>query len=187
MIAHSVLDRQRGAAGDQSRLVERQIGRRIVEELMPPALRLEQQGERGIAADIDAINGVHLTGDLERHALSSREVSWIRRSTLVLDEAVLRSHALAAAHSADGVAGAPAPAGRHPGRFHNLDMPGGARPTAPPRVRCGEPAGTSWRPLQLPSWAAAWPRRTRAAGHALRSDRPRQLSSDNAGLKSCIP
>jgi hypothetical protein len=34
---------------------------------MLAVLRLQQQGEGGIALDVDAVDGVHLAGDFERH------------------------------------------------------------------------------------------------------------------------
>ena len=44
---------------------EREVGRRVVEERVPAPLRLEQQRERGVAADVDAVDRVHLAGDAQ--------------------------------------------------------------------------------------------------------------------------
>ena len=75
-----VLDLQRRAARDQPAAEQREVGRRVVEELVAAPLRLEQQGEGGIAADVDAVDRVHLAGDVERHAVSVlRAASWRAR------------------------------------------------------------------------------------------------------------
>ena len=43
--------------------MQREVGWRVVEHRMPAPLRFEQQGKGGIAADVDAVDGVHLAGD----------------------------------------------------------------------------------------------------------------------------
>ena len=63
MRADLVLDLERLAAREQPVAVQREVGRRVVEELVPAPLRLEQQRERGVAADVDPLDRVHLAGD----------------------------------------------------------------------------------------------------------------------------
>lgn len=40
----------------------------IIEEFMSALLRLEEDGERGIATNIDPLDRIHLTGDAKWHS-----------------------------------------------------------------------------------------------------------------------
>src|SRR5262245_42472522 len=68
MVARLVLDGECGAPGQQAPLVEREIGRRVVEQRMPAPLGFQEQRKGRVAADIDAVDRVHLTGDAKGHA-----------------------------------------------------------------------------------------------------------------------
>ena len=70
MVAGLVLDREAMAERDQLAVAEREIVRRVIEHVVAAPLRLEQQGEGGIAPDIDALDRVHLEGDFEGHGAS---------------------------------------------------------------------------------------------------------------------
>ena len=50
---------------------QRQPVGRVIGERMAAALRLQQQRERRIAADVDPLDRVHLHGDLQGHVQSS--------------------------------------------------------------------------------------------------------------------
>ena len=52
-------------------LAEAQIGRKIVVEGVPAALRLEGERERAVGVDVDAVHVVHLDGDGEGHDLAA--------------------------------------------------------------------------------------------------------------------
>ena len=67
MVAGLVLHGQAMAERDQSAVAEREIVRRVVEHVVAAPLRFEQEGEGGIAPDIDALDRVHLEGDFEGH------------------------------------------------------------------------------------------------------------------------
>ncbi len=67
VISGLVLDRQRMPAREQLPAVEGEVGRRVIEYLVPAPLRFEQDRERRIAADIDPLDRVHLAGDAEGH------------------------------------------------------------------------------------------------------------------------
>ncbi len=55
--ADLVLHLERRPSRFEGRAEQRQVLRRIVEDLMPAALRFEQNGERTVAANVDAIDG----------------------------------------------------------------------------------------------------------------------------------
>ena len=57
-----VLDRRRNPAVAHGELVGR-----VVEELVPARLRLQHQREAAVTGDVDALDGVHLDGDVQRH------------------------------------------------------------------------------------------------------------------------
>ena len=67
MRADLVVDLERLAARQQPIAVQREVGRRVVEEVVPALLRFEQDRERGIAADVDPLDRVHLAGDAQGH------------------------------------------------------------------------------------------------------------------------
>ena len=67
MVAGAVLDGEAVAFGHELAVAEREIGGRVVEHVVPAPLRLEQEREGRIAPDIDALDRVHLEGDLEGH------------------------------------------------------------------------------------------------------------------------
>ncbi len=67
MISRLVLDRERMPARAQFVAMQRKRLRRVVENLVPTGLCLEQDRERAIAADIDPLDRVHLTGDAQGH------------------------------------------------------------------------------------------------------------------------
>src|SRR5581483_9106166 len=72
VIAGAVLDREAMALREQPAVDQRKISRRVIEHVMPAPLRLEQEREGRIAPDIDALDGVHLEGDLECHGAPYR-------------------------------------------------------------------------------------------------------------------
>jgi hypothetical protein len=51
--------------------VERQIGRRVVEDLVSAPLSFEQNCKRGIAADVDPLDWVHLACNAKAHDRSA--------------------------------------------------------------------------------------------------------------------
>ncbi len=61
--ALDVLHRQRLHSRHHLPVPHREPIGRIVHQRMPPRLRLEQQRERGVARDLDVLDGVHLDGD----------------------------------------------------------------------------------------------------------------------------
>ena len=67
MIAGPVLDGQAVALRHELPVAQREIGGRVIEHVVPAPLRFEQEREGGIAPDIDALDRVHLEGDLEGH------------------------------------------------------------------------------------------------------------------------
>ena len=67
MVAGLVLDGEAVAERDQLAVAEREIVRRVVGHVVTAPLRFEQEGEGGIAPDIDALDRVHLEGDFEGH------------------------------------------------------------------------------------------------------------------------
>ena len=70
MGARLVLDREAVAERDELAVAEREVVRRVVEHVVAAPLRFEQEGEGGIAPDIDALDRVHLEGDFEGHGAS---------------------------------------------------------------------------------------------------------------------
>ena len=75
MIAGPVFDRETVAFGDQSAVPEREVGGRVIEHVVAAPLRLQQEREGGIAPNIDALDRVHLEGDLEGHGAPYRRVT----------------------------------------------------------------------------------------------------------------
>ncbi len=69
--ADLVLDMQRLAAREQAVAVQAEVGRRVVEHVVPAPLRFQQDRERGIAADVDPLDRVHLAGDAQGHVIGS--------------------------------------------------------------------------------------------------------------------
>ena len=70
MVAGLVLDGEAVAERDELAVAEREIVRRVIEHVVAAPLRFEQEGEGGIAPDIDALDRVHLEGDFEGHGAS---------------------------------------------------------------------------------------------------------------------
>ena len=68
VVADAVEHVEGRAAGEQTIAVKAQVLRRVVENLMPAVTRFEQDCERRIPADVDPVNRVHLTCDLQRLA-----------------------------------------------------------------------------------------------------------------------
>ncbi len=58
-----VVDFECRAARQQLVTVQGEVLRRVVENVVPALLRLEQDGEGGIAADVDPLDRVHLDGN----------------------------------------------------------------------------------------------------------------------------
>ena len=65
--ADLVDDLKRLAARQQAVAMQGEVGRGVVEEVVAPFLRLQQDRERGIAADVDPLDRVHLTGNAQGH------------------------------------------------------------------------------------------------------------------------
>jgi hypothetical protein len=74
-----VFDLQSLSTCEQFALAERQTGGRIIENVVPALLCFEQNGERRIALDIDAIDGIHLDGNAKGHFGLSKHNSDARR------------------------------------------------------------------------------------------------------------
>src|SRR5262245_18269782 len=71
VVTEPILDGKGRALRNQPAIQQAEVGRDIVEQLVPALLGLQQQGKGGIAADVDAVDRVHLAGNSERHALHS--------------------------------------------------------------------------------------------------------------------
>jgi hypothetical protein len=70
VVAAFVAHGQRLRAGGNFAVALSQVLGQVVPELVAAVLRFERDGEGGVAADVDAIDRVHLNGDGEGHALS---------------------------------------------------------------------------------------------------------------------
>ena len=67
MIAHLVAHGERLHRRHQLFAAQRQLVRRVIGQPVAALLRLQQQREGRIAADVDARDGVHLDGDVQFH------------------------------------------------------------------------------------------------------------------------
>jgi len=68
VVADAIEDVEGGAAGHEAVAVQGEVLRRIVEDCVAAAAGLQQDGERGIPTDVDPVNRIHLTCDLQRLA-----------------------------------------------------------------------------------------------------------------------
>ena len=68
VITRLAADRERAHPGDHPAVAERQVARQIMEHAVAPALRLQGQRKARVGIDVDALEGVHLNGDIEAHA-----------------------------------------------------------------------------------------------------------------------
>jgi len=67
MVALLVADLERLHRRDHLRAPQRQPVRSVIGDGVPPFLRFEQQRKRGITADVDPLDGVHLYGNVQGH------------------------------------------------------------------------------------------------------------------------
>jgi hypothetical protein len=67
MGAVAILDLQALATRQKLIAVKREIGWRVIEDIVSALLRFEQNGERRIAANVDAIDWIHLHGNAKIH------------------------------------------------------------------------------------------------------------------------
>ena len=80
MIAGRVAHRERPHAGRHFAVAHRQMVGRIIGQRVAAGLRLQQQRESGIAADIDPLDRIHLDGDVQGHG-SSDSVTGVKQRT----------------------------------------------------------------------------------------------------------
>jgi hypothetical protein len=67
MRAVLILDRQALATRQKSIAMQREIGRCVIENVVPALLRFEQQRESRVADDVDPVDRVHLNGNAKGH------------------------------------------------------------------------------------------------------------------------
>ena len=67
MRAVLVLDLQALAARQKSIAMQREIGGRVIENVVPALLRFEQKRESRVADDVDPVDRVHLNGNAKGH------------------------------------------------------------------------------------------------------------------------
>ena len=72
VVAHDVAHRERLHGREHDAVALRHPVRRVVGERVPARLRLQQQREGGIAADVDPLDRVHLHGDAQTHGCLER-------------------------------------------------------------------------------------------------------------------
>jgi hypothetical protein len=70
VIAAHVAQNERAHPGQQRSLAKREIARPVIEELVSASLGLDPERERGIGADVDTFDRIHLDRDGERHDFS---------------------------------------------------------------------------------------------------------------------
>ena len=61
---------------------QRQVLRQVVEDVVPAPLGLEQQREGRVAANVDAVDRVHLAGDLQGHGAGGLRVDFAAMQTV---------------------------------------------------------------------------------------------------------
>ena len=71
MVSPHVTYRECPAARGDCAVAKCEIARAVIEKRMPARLRFQREREGRIASDVDALDGIHLDGDGEWHAIIS--------------------------------------------------------------------------------------------------------------------
>ena len=80
MLAVLILDLQALAARQKLVAMQREIGRRVIENVVPALLRFEQNRESAVAANVDPVDRVHLAGNAKGHGAFNSNSADLRQN-----------------------------------------------------------------------------------------------------------